>query len=252
MLWYSKRNIPEFLKYSKTLIFGVAEDPFIREKILAYNYGEDRVNESVAAYNEAVQAESDKQKEFGEQLEASTIFEEIMDDAVSTFKEHTDFLKLSLKYDVEKQRKLFLIGVPRSARLSEYIKHMREVYDRVLADDDVVAGASKYGLTREALEAGRQKIIDAEDAKRKHQKEMGDAEAATERRDASFVKLSDIVDELETICIHAFKDTPQVLERLGIRVLSPGYKRKTKKTTEPQEEATETTETQETQETQQI
>jgi hypothetical protein len=69
---------------------------------------------------------------------------------------------------------------------------MREVYDRVLADDDVVAGASKYGLTREVLEAGRQKVINAEDAKRKRKKEMGEAEAATERRDASFVKLSDI------------------------------------------------------------
>jgi hypothetical protein len=109
---------------------------------------------------------------------------------------------------------------------------MKAMYDRVLADDEVVAAGGRYGLTVEVLQAGRQKVVGAEDAKRKHKIEQAEAEEATERRNVVFMKLQSVVEDLETICPYILKDVPQHLEKIGIPVLSPGYKRTSEETPE--------------------
>ncbi|NIM11484.1 MAG: hypothetical protein GTO45_16310 [Candidatus Aminicenantes bacterium] len=225
---YLRTSIPTFLADSRALIYGVKADSFIKGRILPYNVDETRITEYVAIYDAAELAESKKSKEFGEQLEASIIFERIFKEAEALFRKHRDFLKLLLKDDIDKQKKLFLVGVPRAKKIADLLKHMREVYFRTLEHDEVVTGVARYGITREDLETGLQKVIEAMDAKEKHNREKGDAEDATLLRDDAFEKLDDVVDELETILYYALEDRPQLLEKLGIPVLSPGYKRRTK------------------------
>ena len=67
---YLGKNIPEFIMDSRTLIFGIKDDSFIKERILPYKVDEERIDEMVTIYYEAEKAESEKTKEFGEQLEA--------------------------------------------------------------------------------------------------------------------------------------------------------------------------------------
>ena len=71
-----------------------------------------------------------------------------------------------------------------------------------------------------------------------HARERAEAEVATQERDAAFLELSRVVDELETLCPYALEDSPQSLEKLDIRVYSPGYTPKKKtpvENPEPQE-----------------
>jgi hypothetical protein len=215
-----KKSIAGFLRDSKALIYGVKDDPFIKERILTYNFDDTRIEESVKVYEEAVKAESEKSKEYGEQLEASKRFEKAMNEADYIFKKHSDFVRLALRHDEEKTRKLFLTGEPRSKKLSDILKYMIEFYNRLLADEQAAASVSKYAITREDLEKGRQKIVEADTAKTAHNVEMGEAQDATDSRDKEFVKLNDVVEELEIICTYALEDRPQLLEKLGIKVLS--------------------------------
>jgi hypothetical protein len=228
-----KKTIATFLRDSKALIYGVKDDPFIKERILAYNIDNARIEESVKLYEEAVKAESDKSKEYGEQLEARKRFEKTMDEADYIFKKHSDFVRLALRDDEEKINKLFLSGEPRSRKISDILKYMMEFYNRVLADDQVVAGVSAYGITKEDLEKGLQKIVEADTAKTAHNVEMGESQDATDRRDKAFNQLIFITEELEIICTYALEDRPQLLEKFGITVLSEGYKRKNKESSEP-------------------
>ncbi len=234
-MFYSKKSIGNFLLKSKTLIYGVDEDDFIKQRILPYNFDQLRITECVVIYNEAEKAESVKLQEFGEQLEARVIFEQIMEEAETEYKKNKDFLKLVVRDNPEKQEKLFLKGIPRSQKISDVLISRREVYEWVLSDDEVVQGMSRFGITREALEGARQKVIDAETAKRKYDQERGEAQDATLLRNDAFKKLSDVVDELETVLLYALEDRPQLMEKLGIPVLSPGYKRKEKTTPQPEE-----------------
>lgn len=227
-----KTTIAGFLMYARQLIFGVRDDALIRERILKYGFDEPRITECVDIYYEAEKAQSDRLKEYGEQLGAKEVFDEVWEEAKSVWQEHTDILKLTVRDDIDKQRKLFLIGQPESNKMSDWFEHMKAMYDRVLADDEVVAAGARYGLTVEVLQAGRQKVVDAEDAKRKHKIEQAEAEEATERRNVVFMKLQRVVEDLETICPYILKDVPQHLEKLGIPVLSPGYKRTSEETPE--------------------
>lgn len=227
-----RTTIAGFLMYARQLIFGVRDDALIRERLLKYNFDDAKITECVDTYYEAEKAQSDRLKEYGEQLGAKEISDETWEEAKATWQEHTDILKLAVRDDIDKQRKLFLIGQPASNKMSDWFEHMKAMYDRVLADDEVVAAAAAYGLTREILEAGRQTVVNAEDAKRIHSVEQGEAEEATERRNAAFMKLLKVVEDLETLCPYVLKDMPQRLEKLGIPVLSPGYKRQTEETPE--------------------
>ncbi len=249
-----RMTITGFLMYARQLIFGVRDDTLIRERITKYAYDDARIAECVQAYYDAEKAQSDRLKEYGEQLGSKEISDQKWEDAKTIWQEHGDLLRLTVRNDIEKQRKLFLIGMPGSNRMSDWFEHMKAMYDRVLADEAVITAAGRYGLTREILETGRQTVVDAEEAKRMHSTEQAEAEEATELRNAAFVILQDVVEDLETICPYILKDHPQRLERLGIRVYSPGYKPKKKKEgptsqdpqedpqEEPQEEPTPVTE----------
>jgi hypothetical protein len=246
MLYYTKRSVSKFLEYSGKLSLGIQNDDFVKARLLPFNFDNAKIDETVNFFYEAEKAESKKNKEYGEQLEAKIIFDRAMDEAQAITRKHIDFLKLALRDDEDKQRKLFLAGQPRFKRLADWFKAMHEMYDRVLDDDAVIASMAKYGITREELETGRQKVIDASTAKARHTKEQGEAEVATEYRDAIFLKLSDRIHELEVICPYALEDTPQYLETLGITVLSPGYKRETASKDEPEDEGAGTGESNET------
>ena len=220
-----KKSIAAFLRDSKELVYGIKDDPFIKERILDYNFDDTRIEESVRLYEEAVKAESEKSKEYGEQLESRKIFEKIMDEADYIFKKHVDFVRLALRNDEEKSKKLFLSGKPKSKKITDTLKYMKEFYNRVLADEQVLSGVSRYAITKEDLEKGLEKIVEADTAKTTHNVEMGESQDATDQRDKSFNQLLFIIEELETICAYALEDRPQLLEKLGITVLSAGYKR---------------------------
>jgi hypothetical protein len=223
---YLRTSIATFLANARALIYGIRDDLFIKERILPYAIDDARIAESVAAYDAAELAEAEKSKEFGERLEARLLFERAFEEAEQMFKEHTDFLKLTLRDDFEKQKKLFLIGVPRAKRIDNRLKHMREVYFRTLQHDEVVAALSRFGITREDLEAGQRKVVETMDARKRFLAEKGEAEDATTLRDEAFVTLFDAVEDLETVCSYALKDRPQLMEKLGIVVFSPGYRPK--------------------------
>lgn len=235
-MYYSKRSIAQFLKGSKTLLSGVRDDDFIKQRISAFNYDDERLKECIAVYEEAVKAESVKSKEYGEQYEAKASYEKLMEEAEKVYRKHSDFLKLALWENIEKQKKLQLFSQPRSKKISDWFLHVIEFYNLVIDDEEAVNAMSGYAITKEKLEEGRQKILAAETAKIKHTKEMGEAQDATERRNAVFEKLDFAIEELLTVCTYALEDRPQLIEKLGIPVLTAGYKRRSKKDKEEQEE----------------
>ena len=228
----SKLTISQFLMYARQLIFGVRDDLFVRGRVSAYKFDDARIDYCVTTYYDAEKAQIGRLKDLGEQLAAKERFEVAWAEVKSMWRKHNDFLKLSIRDDLDKKRKLFLTGLPRTRKYPAWFEHMKAMYDRVLADDDVVAGVGAFNITREDLEAGRQKVVDAENAKRKHLAEQGEAEHATDVRDKTFETLHKVVEDLETICPYALEDTPQRLEKLGITVYSPGYKPKKKKVTQ--------------------
>lgn len=224
-------SVATFLEQARLLINGIKEDDFIRERLSGYGIGDKELKAYSQLLNKAVKAESEKGIEKGEQLEAKVNAKEAFQVAQDTFSRDRDFIKTVLKNDREKFRKIFLRGVFKDRKCDSRLKAMMETYDRILADDEVIGHASSLGITRDVLQAGKQKVLDAMEARRAHGSERGDAQHATQQRNEIFKELDQLVTRLKTVCKHAFKDRPQVLEILGIFVPSEGYDPKKTKTT---------------------
>lgn len=215
-----RMSIATFLERARQMIRGIKTDDFIKERFRAYNIDENRIEEISALYDEAAGAESDKWKEYGEQLEASTRADEEVNAAMDQFYKYKDFLKVVLEKDREKLSKIFIKGLRKSNSESHRLKEMYETYDRVLEDEEIVAEMARFNMGRETLEQGKLQIIDAMECRRRHTEEKGEAQHATHQREKIFEKLESALKELKTIGKHAFKDRPQVLEILGIQVPS--------------------------------
>lgn len=224
-----KRSIIGFLRGARQLFYGVEENNFIRERILQFNYDDTRISESIELFKQAEKAEKNKSKELGEQLGSKARYEKLMDETGSLCRKHIAFLKLLLRDDTDKQRKLFLVGIPRTRREGEWLKHMDGMYHTILLDDAVTASAGKYNISRADLEAAQVKVQDTIKAKDIHDRDKGAAELATAERDEIFDELEKAVEELTVICTYSLEDKTQMLETLGIRVYTPGYKPRRRK-----------------------
>lgn len=237
-------SIPTFLQLMRRMINGVINSEFIKTRVQPFNIDEAFLTEISGLLTAAVQAESNKQKEYGEQLEAKESFDLVYKEAVDIFEMHKDFLKVLLRYNLEKFRKLFFEGLPKTNKLSEWLKYRIEVYDRILADPDIILKAQELGITQVDLEAARAKVIEAQTAKDNHKSEMGEAQDATLLRDEAFETLIRQADKLKVACFYALKDRPQLMEKLGLKIYSEGYleEKRRKKKKEDQGEEPPTTE----------
>jgi hypothetical protein len=225
-------TIPEFLDDSRILIKGIMATDLIKERILPFNYTEERLLEVEAVYNAAVAAESNKAYCFGIKVASKEIADKAFEEAKTVFGLHSAILKTLLRDDVEMLKKLFLVGQPRTQRPIELLKIWLEVYDRVLAEPDLIAKTTIVGLTTEKLQEGKQVVTAAQTAKEEQTQKKGDAQDATTERDKAFNALLVEVDLLVPICRYVLNDRPQLLEKLGILVYSPGYRPKKKTTDE--------------------
>ncbi len=85
---------------------------------------------------------------------------------------------------------------------------------------------ARFGFSRADLEAVNQKIVDADNAKINHQQKKGDARMATAQREKAFKQLGHADDLLTTVCIQAIGKDSKKLVKLGLKVLTPEYKKR--------------------------
>ncbi len=219
-------SISEFLRDSRRLFSGVEEDPFIRERLRGYNYTDQRLAEAVALLTETEKAESGMGQGAGLWIEAGRKADQLIAEADTCARRHYAFLKLALRNRPEKMKKIFLDGVPNYNKLSQadWFMRVKNLYRRVLADQEVMSQLETYAIGPEALTGVLQKIIEAEKAKDAQHRRKGAAKDATMVRNRLLDRLRDAVRELRIICTHALADRPRLMETLGGRGLTPGYK----------------------------
>jgi hypothetical protein len=133
-----------------------------------------------------------------------------------------------------KKKSKFALAESRRKDIYGWIEQAEVFYDNVLGDEEVLTDIStRFGLTKEKLENGKQLVLKVKAANKNQEKEKSDSQQATEDRDKSFKVLSDTLSEFFQVCKFALAHKPQLLERLGILKLSEGYRRRVN---DPEEE----------------
>ncbi len=130
------------------------------------------------------------------------------------YRKTLDFVRLKIKYMDGAKERINTSSIPTSPA-EKMFDEILKFYKTVLKEPELVTYLNQFNITPEIY------IKDVEEAKRLRavvQKEKGEAEDATEKRNKALVELEHICNEIRTIAKYALKDDPQLLEKLGIKV----------------------------------
>ena len=108
----------------------------------------------------------------------------------------------------------------RKKSLSGWMAQANQFYKNALGDKAILAELKEFGITEQKLRAGLAELAVIEQANLVQEKEKGEAQAATQKRDAALDELQDWLSDYLAIAKVALEDDPQLLEGLGILVRS--------------------------------
>ncbi len=99
--------------------------------------------------------------------------------------------------------------------MSGWLQQAIPFYDNLLKQADLIAAIETFGYTQAKLEVEQKLIKAVFDANQLQETEKGDAQEATENRDAKLDALDDWMVDFKEIAEAALEDNPQRLEKLG-------------------------------------
>lgn len=232
---YLGHSIPFFIENSLIVLNGIKDDTETINLLTAYNYDGSTIETGLNVHTIAAELESRQILIHGEFENTGKEFQSLYKTARIQF---SDYRKLiDLEFDSSEDNPLRALAndcIYEKGKFA-WIKKAKEYYQYVLKSDSIISRISIYGLTRQRIENALNNITAVEDTKAKYLRLKGDAEEAVRSRNHALRELETWMKKLISVCRIAFKDRPQFLEKLGILVLSAGYKRTKRKTKKGEE-----------------
>jgi len=220
--------IDVFLANNRKAIANALIDDEIKELLLPYTYDEARLNEGMSLYKEADALYEKQQMDYVIQYKAKEKFDKAFNDAHDVYIEHISLTRLALD-DEPSERTMLSLDGKRSQTLAIWLRHANRFYNNTIDNEEMLNKIARYGITNEKLKEAKELIKTLELVDDEHDRGKGAAQKSTNKRNKAFRKLDKWMSEYIKVCRFALKEKPQLLEKLGIIVLSEGYVRKSKK-----------------------
>jgi hypothetical protein len=215
----------------RQLIFNAASDEEIMALVQPYKYDAPKMEQGKTNYNNADAAVEKQKLDYIRQFEAKAIFDQAHDEANDYYIELIVLFRLALAGDPLKLQMLGLDG-RRPRRFASWLRQVNRFYNNAIDNQEILPLVAEYGVTNEKLIAGKELVKKVEIANDDHDKARGTAQQSTVDRNKTLKILDEWTFAFKKVCRLALKDRPQLLEKLGIVVLSEGYKRKTEEENE--------------------
>lgn len=208
------KPIDERLLVAETAIHNAQTDEVLREALNAYGY-DDAVLQSGADLLATARAAHQKQvTEYGEQYEATEAFQQAFDAANEGYLEHIELARIALRDRTATQAKLKLLG-RRKATFSAWRQQALNFYDGAMKPE-MLEELGRFNVTEDGLRAVRNQIEALGELNSRQETEKGEAQEATEERDAAVAALDAWMRDFRDVARIALADRPQQLEKIGI------------------------------------
>ena len=214
------RSIHTLLSQAQLAIDNALNNPKILRYLADFGYTSAKVQQGKKLYNIAVAAQLAQQTEAGGQVSATTVVNEAWEDAKKTYSRMVKVARVAFKRDSGVAVQIDLNGT-RKKSLSGWMAQANQFYKSALGDKAILSGLKEFGITDQKLKAGLAELALIETANLVQEKEKGEAQAATQTRDAALDELQDWLSDYLAIAKVALEEDPQLLEGLGILVRSP-------------------------------
>lgn len=211
------QSIPERLSEAETALDNALSDQTLLDALAEYGYDEAALEEGRALLEAAQDAQQTMTAEYSEQYEATDALEDAHEAAHQTYIRHLKVARVALKDDRGAAEALKLRG-RRKETISGWIDQARTFYDNALADEDIQDALAEFNVTTEDLNEALAQVDAVAAANSTQEQEKGDAQDATQARDAAVEKLDEWMSDFFAIARVALEDRPQQLEKLGLTV----------------------------------
>lgn len=209
------RSINERLTAAQVALDNVQADAVLQEALASFGYQAERLQEGQDLLTEARTAHETVTVEYGDQYDATDAMKAAYETASTTYMRHLKVARVALQNGRGTAQKLHLDG-RRKSTLPDWIKQARSFYENALANGEVQAALGRFGITSEQLERGQAQVDAVAAANAVQEREKGEAQNATEKRDAAVDALDAWMSDFRTIARIALEDQPQQLEKLGV------------------------------------
>jgi hypothetical protein len=202
------------LMEAQIAIDNSVNNPAILNAVAAFGYDEARLQAGRALYDEVMGLAAAQEREYGEQYEATAVVNAAWETADLAYKKALKISRVVFKGNQKARNALGLSG-SRKKTLSGWISQATNFYTNLLNTPDLIAAMTPYSYDQAKLEAEAALVQAVAAANAAQDRERGEAQEATQMRDAKMDELDQWTADYKAIAQVALSDSPQQLEQLG-------------------------------------
>ena len=207
--------IDTLLSDAQVAIENALNNPDILNALKDFGYTTARIQTGKALYSTATAAQIQQTTEAGDQIAATAAVSDAWETAKKSYIRFIKIARIAFKRSPGISTQLDLGGT-RKRTLSGWVAQANQFYASALANKTILSGLKEFGITEQKLKAGAAEVKALEAANLTQEKEKGEAQAATQKRDAAIDELQDWLSDYLAIAKIALEENPQLLEGLGI------------------------------------
>jgi hypothetical protein len=215
----TKQSLESILDRARIAIENSLNNPTIQTYLSEYGYSKEKLQSGQQLYQTALDLQQKQRREFGEQIEATAERDQLWDIAHATYMKFVKIARVAYKNNTGIATQLGING-NRKESFSGWLLDANQFYSNTLGNDSILKTLAEYGITPTKLEAGKAEVQAVSAANLAQDKEKGEAQEATQKRDAALDALSDWMSDFVAIARIALEPEAQLLESIGIKEAS--------------------------------
>lgn len=214
-----KQKIAEKLAEAQLFLNNATQDAFIAQRLAAFGYDAARIDQGFQLYQNALELTRVHERDYARKYAARDHLEEMRRHVDDLHQPLLKIARVAFENDRSANQLLRLTG-RRNRVFAVWLDQLRAFYSNVLQNSDLLAGFAKFNISREQIEEVLGELRVVEEAWYSYENEKGNAQDATQARDAAFIALKKWMKDVRPIAKIAVAGQPQLLEKLGILVRS--------------------------------
>ncbi len=212
---FNNLRMEDFFLSAQVAIENSIGNSEISGAVAVFGYNSAKLDNGKLLYDEVMTLHTAQVKEYSEQYGATENFQNKFDIADKSYRKFKKIARVAIK-DNEMLSKLGLTSVNKRT-FGSWFDEALLFYNGALSDQGILNRFANFGITDTKLTSGRNQVISTKAANLSQEKKKGEAQRATEQRDAAIEKLSAWVDDYLVIAEIALEDDPQLLEIIGVK-----------------------------------
>jgi len=212
-------SISDFFANAALILNNAQAHPEIATALDAFGYDAAAIQHGQELFTTARALHDTQIKEYGEQHATTQIFTEAVRQADKSYTAHRRLATLAFKGNAQRQTDLKL-SERKPRAFNPWYEQARHFYTALLADAAAQSQLARYRVTAEALQAGQSQVEQTLALNNLQQQEKGEAQNATQHRDAAIEALDDWLSDFKEIAKIALADSPQLLEALNLGAIA--------------------------------